>query len=97
MLPDDATNYSLFRDCFSSALLQRVSIANPTKPRKKRGAKGRKGGQPSKQDSSLPIKDENDNDSKPDGDSSALADDLAEFIEVCLLAPLFVPSILKLL
>ena len=67
MPPESNDNYTVFRDCFSTALLQRVA-QSPAKQPKRRTPRRRKN-----------EKAAHDGEYKPSGND---ADDLSDFIEV---------------
>ena len=69
MAEADSSNYIAFRDCFSAALLQRISTTKASKEPKRRSARSRK-----------KLSAEDDTASQPlEGKD---AEDLADFIEV---------------
>jgi hypothetical protein len=86
MLLDNATNYTLFRDCFTSALMQRVAPASSIKPKKKRLQKGSKSKGFEKTQQLDLEKVNNEAAIGLSSDTQSLADDLTDFAEVSVMA-----------
>jgi len=75
MPTDPDENQDVFRECLSGVLIK--SLTNPTKPPKKRAAKGRKNAIKPGEQSSSAADESGEND----------AEELGEFIEVLIIAP----------